>query len=259
MRNPRWNSDPYENYGRKSGDKDRCDETYEPCSQGTEPCGDPCRDCCIGPAGPAGPRGPQGPCGCPGPQGPRGCPGPRGCMGPQGAPGCPGPKGPQGAPGCPGPVGPKGEPGPQGEPGPTGPAWSGSGIQMELISQEVNPLAQGQAVPFDQLYEMYGTDISYNAMTHEFTLAPEKMYYVGWWMDALSTDAGTTVSFTLTIDGTPGPQGVTVLHTSQLSGIGLIRSSGGGSKLSLVNTTPGNIYLNVSGQVRASIVIFELA
>ncbi|NYB75262.1 hypothetical protein HZF24_14030 [Sedimentibacter hydroxybenzoicus DSM 7310] len=218
-----------------------------------------------GPTGPIGPAGPQGPTGLPGPagetgpegpQGPQGLQGPVGETGPQGPIGPIGPEGPQGEVGATGATGAQGPEGPQGEPGPPRQL---AGMQVQLTGSIDGTVADGANVIFDTVLSDSSTDISYDSVTGEFTLAALGNYYLSWWISSGGAGPEPMVAFNIEVQGGPvipaqSPLPVTNL---QLNGSALIIASTIPTVFSLVNRSNFEVFYGNS-PVQANLTIIQL-
>ncbi len=172
----------------------------------------------IGPQGPKGDKGDKGDAGSPGAAGAQGLPGAQGVQGIQGSQGLTGPKGDKGDPGATGAQGsqgPTGNPGAPGATGPQGPAgtngtngdkYTTSSVTSLLISVASKSLTVGTglALAIGQIVvlansasnTMTGTITAYTSGTGALTVNVTSV-----------TGAGTFASWSVALQGAPGPAG----------------------------------------------------
>ncbi|MDP4118735.1 MAG: hypothetical protein Q8873_06050 [Bacillota bacterium] len=205
----------------------------------------------TGQQGPQGEIGPQGPQGETGPQGPQGEIGPQGAIGPQGPQGEAGPQGPTGSQGV------AGLQGPQGPQGPAGSSGINSAIHVELTNYAGMVLSLNQNVPFNNINEIQGSNITYSPSSGVLNLAAGRLYYVSWWV-AMNSGIGPDTVFSLMVDGEAGPSGVNLMLQGEVYGNALVRSTAAGSTLSLTKTT-GTITTVTNVDTQASMVIICLS
>ncbi|MEL7624305.1 MAG: hypothetical protein AAGU12_12020 [Clostridiales bacterium] len=165
-----------------------------------------------------------------------------------------GPQGSAGPTGAQGPVGPQGL---TGVTGATGPEISSTLIDTIWVGGALSSLANGAAVPFDNIRTDRG-NISYNQGTREFIINETGYYLVNWWIATGGIPAPSTINFALRLNGVTQSQSASPLGTGQVSGTAVVRVAQAPSTLTLVNDSGAAISIPATA-AQGDITIVKVA
>jgi len=191
-----------------------------------------------------------------GPTGNAGPTGPTGNAGPTGSTGDAGPTGPTGDAG---PTGPTGDAGSTGPTGPSGQPAQLSGIQVQYIITETETIDDGDPIPFNQLIDSNGTNISFNASTGELTLQQPGSYYVNWWAAVGGSPIAIIFSLALQVDGVVHSNSSSTINSEQISGSDFLTITTTPAVITLNNVTGNEIFfLELLATANLSIIYLEV-
>ncbi len=165
-----------------------------------------------------------------------------------------GPQGSAGPTGAQGPVGPQGL---TGVTGATGPEISSTLIDAIWVTGGLSSLANGAAVPFDNIRTDRG-NISYNQGTREFIINETGYYLVNWWIATGGIPAPSTINFALRLNGVTQSQSASPLGTGQVSGTAVVWVAQAPSTLTLVNDSGAAISIPATA-AQGDITIVKVA
>jgi hypothetical protein len=131
------------------------------------------------------------------------------------------------------------------------------GVQVQLVDNGKQTVADGANVIFDTIVNLQSSDISYNALTGEFTITRTGNYSVVWWVATDGTGVNDAVYFSLKVDGGGDVTSSSPLVTGQISGSALVTISTTPAILTLVNTS-NDIVIFAGLSVQANLVITEV-
>jgi hypothetical protein len=132
------------------------------------------------------------------------------------------------------------------------------GIQAQLLGDGVGTVADGANVIFDTLTTDVSPNITYSAVTGEFTITAPGNYYVAWWVATDGAEAATTVSFAVELNGGGGVLGSSPIVTGQLNGSVLVTVGAVPATIALTNVTGATVGFATT-PVQANIVITEVS
>ncbi|MFZ5975429.1 MAG: hypothetical protein ACOYU3_08485 [Bacillota bacterium] len=167
-------------------------------------------------------------------------------------PGPPGPRGPKGHDGHPGH---KGATGATGATGASGDLAQLRAIQAQLVNGGGDVIADGARIVFDTVNDQ-SPDITYNALTGEFTLNAEGNYLVTWWVATDGTLGAPNVTFAIR-QGLLNIPSSSPLVTGHVSGSAFLTVTSTPAVVTLENNTQDTV-LFASTPVQANIIIAKV-
>lgn len=143
---------------------------------------------------------------------------------------------------------------------PPGPPRPGtfSGVQAQLQGASSGLLGNHGNVLFDKVINQSNPDIGYDKNTGEFTLPPNRNYYVSWEVAIDGTELVQSVDFGVAVNHAVIAVGSSAQVTCLFSGTALVSAGREPEKLTIVNISKGTVRY-AAASVQANIVIVGLA
>lgn len=136
-------------------------------------------------------------------------------------------------------------------------------IQLQLNNNRNNIVAFGQPVIFN--YTIYTNNtIPYDSDTGTITLTDSGIYYIDWWLTAVSALTTEYVKFAINVigEGSTNITGNSINKLGQINGNGIVEVKDTPIQIQLINTTsrndmPVNVTLVNKEQVQANLIIMN--
>ncbi len=133
-----------------------------------------------------------------------------------------------------------------------------AGVHAQVQESPGTLIADGENVIFDTIINDRAENISYNAVTGEFTISGTGNYYINWWVTTDGSGGPVNMVFAVLVDGSTVSQGNSPIVTGQVNGNAFITVSDSPVTVTLENQTGAEVvFANIP--VQADITILTVS